>query len=365
MQAIRSPNDTAEFRRNYGSSEFVNGLFALDSGYVGQGVTIGIIDDGVMNRNGELDGRIDTALSKDFGYVTAGGIRTKRDELGSDQSNHGTAIANIIAANANGTGTVGFASGSKLAILRAADWDADAKAESIVHVIEAIDHAAGKKIKVINSSLNNGGSELWGQAVTRYAATGGLLVNSAGNESGTDPTDAAAINGTNRNAVIFVGAIGPFLMTYQLESYSNKAGTMKDRYVVAIGTNVTTLVDGSVGLFSGTSSAAPMVTALAADILSKWPQLTGQQAGDVILGTAKDIGAVGVDEVYGRGLVDFKAALAPVNPKLSNGTSQTAVQTSVMAVPSVMGAGAIQTALSKVTILDQYGRDFAGSLPAW
>jgi len=321
-----------------------------------------VIDDGVVNRNGELDGRIDTALSKDFGYVTTGGVRTKRDELGSDQSDHGTAVANIIAANANGVGTVGFASGSKLAILRASDWDADGKVEAIVHVVEAIDYATGKNIKVLSSSLNNGGSQYWGDAVTRYGATGGLIVNSAGNSSGANPNDAAAINATNRNAVIFVGAVGPYLQTYQLESYSNKAGSMKDRYVVAVGTNVTTLADGTVGLFSGTSSATPVVAALAADILSKWPQLSGQQAGEVILNTAKDIGEAGVDEVYGRGLVDFKAALAPVNPMLSNGTSRTAVQTSVMAVPSVMGAGAIQTALSKVTVLDQYGRDFAGSV---
>ena len=321
-----------------------------------------MIDDGVVNRNGELDGRIDTALSKDFGYVTTGGVRTKRDELGSDQSDHGTAVANIIAANANGVGTVGFASGSKLAILRASDWDADGKVEAIVHVVEAIDYATGKNIKVLSSSLNNGGSQYWGDAVTRYGATGGLIVNSAGNSSGANPNDAAAINATNRNAVIFVGAVGPYLQTYQLESYSNKAGSMKDRYVVAVGTNVTTLADGTVGLFSGTSSATPVVAALAADILSKWPQLSGQQAGEVILNTAKDIGEAGVDEVYGRGLVDFKAALAPVNPMLSNGTSRTAVQTSVMAVPSVMGAGAIQTALSKVTVLDQYGRDFAGSV---
>lgn len=115
-------------------------------------------------------------------------------------------------------------------------------------------------------------------------------------------------------------------------------------------------------MFSGTSSAAPSVAALAADILSKWPQLSGQQAGDVILQTAKDIGAPGPDEVYGMGLVDFKAALAPVNPKLSNGSMQTSVQTSVMGVPTAMGAGSIQTALSNVTVLDEFGRDYSGSI---
>ena len=127
---------------------------------------------------------------------------------------------------------------------------------------------------------------------------------------------------------------------------------------------MTTLVDGTVGVFSGTSSAAPVVAALAADILSKWPQLSGQQAGDVILKTAKDIGAPGPDEVFGMGLVDFKAALSPVNPTLSNGSTQTSVAKSVMVVPTAVGTAAIRTALSHVTVLDAYGRDFAGSVAA-
>ena len=162
--------------------------------------------------------------------------------------------------------------------------------------------------------------------------------------------------------MLFVGALSPALNQYEIEAYSNRAGSMKDRAVVAVGANVTTLVDGTVGVFSGTSSAAPVVAGLAADILSKWPQLSGQQAGDVILKTAKDIGAPGPDEVFGMGLVDFKAALSPVNPTLSNGSTQTSVAKSVMMVPGAVGTAAIQSALSHVTVLDAYGRDFAGSV---
>ena len=164
--------------------------------------------------------------------------------------------------------------------------------------------------------------------------------------------------------MLFVGALSPALNKYEIEAYSNRAGTMKDRTVVAVGSNVTTLVDGTVGVFSGTSSAAPVVAGLAADILSKWPQLSGQQAGDVILQTARDIGAPGPDEVFGMGLVDFQAALSPVNPKLSNGSTQTSIATSVMVVPTAVGTAAIQTALSRVTVLDSFGRDFTGSIAA-
>ncbi|HEX8556379.1 MAG TPA: peptidase S8 and S53, subtilisin, kexin,sedolisin, partial [Sphingomonas sp.] len=51
-------------------------------------------------------------------------------------------------------------------------------------------------------------------------------------------------------------------------------------------------------------------------------------------------------------------------PTLSNGSRQTSIQNSIMAVPPGMGSAAIQTALSDITVLDSYGRDFTGSVAA-
>ncbi|MGO7251729.1 S8 family serine peptidase, partial [Rhizobium brockwellii] len=85
-----------------------------------------------------------------------------------------------------------------------------------------------QKIKVVSSSLNQGGNSTWGQAVTRFGATGGLIVNSAGNNAAANPADAAAIDASNVNAIIFVGALSPNIQAYTIESYSNRAGTMKD-----------------------------------------------------------------------------------------------------------------------------------------
>jgi subtilisin family serine protease len=84
QQPVRSVNDTPEFRHNYSANEFVNGLHALDSGRSGRGVVVAAVDDGVVNVNGELDGRIDLALSKDLGSVTA-----RRDVLGDEHADHG------------------------------------------------------------------------------------------------------------------------------------------------------------------------------------------------------------------------------------------------------------------------------------
>jgi hypothetical protein len=360
MQPVRSVNDTSEYRENFTASEMVNALYAADHGWTGKGVTVGVIDDGVNGALSAFQNQI-SSLSADFGYVTTNGVSTKRDTLGDAQSNHGTEIAGIIAARADGDGTVGLAPDAKIAILRTSDYNADTKVETMSHDAEALDYAASAGIKVINRSLVSNGAGL-ADAVTRYGATGGLLVNAAGNSAQSNPTDTFNVNTANRSTWLFVVALNPDLKSYTLASYSNQAGSMADRTVAAIGTNNTVGVNGSIVTVSGTSSATPQVSALAALILSKWPQLTGQQAGNVILSTAKDIGAPGVDTVYGHGLIDVQAALSPSEPTISNGTVSTSLAASVMAVPAAIGTGSIQTALSKVTVIDSYGRNFTGSV---
>lgn len=363
MQPIRSANDTAEFRQNYVANELVNALYALDHGWTGQGVTVGVLDDGVNTALPAFQGQI-SGLSKDFGYETQNGVTTKRDRLSDTQSDHGTAIAAIIAARRDGDTTVGIAPDARIAILRTSDYNYANGTEVLTHDGEALDYAADVGIKVVNRSLASQGFNVsLRNAVTHYSATGGLLVNAAGNSGGDNPVDAVNVDATNRNAWLFVVALDPQVQSsYALAAYSNKAGSMADRSITAVGTSITTRVDGSIAGFSGTSAAAAQVSGVAATILSKWPQLTGTQAGQVILATARDIGAPGVDATFGAGLIDVQAALSPVDPVLSNGAVQTAVAGTVLAVPPAIGTGSIQTAIRNVTVLDRYGRDFSGSL---
>lgn len=363
QQSVRSANDTGEFRQNYVANEFANTFYALDNGWTGTGVVVGVLDDGVNTALPAFAGRIST-LSKDFGYETRDGVTTKRDRLGDQQADHGTAIAAIIAARRDGSGTMGIAPDATIAVLRTSDYNHTNAAETLTHDGEALDYAAQAGIKIVNRSLASQGFNLGlRNAAGRYGAAGGLLINAAGNGRGDAPVDAVNVDAANRDAWLFVVALDPQAQgAYTLADYSNRAGTMADRTVTAVGTNYTTQVDGTIGAFSGTSSAAAQVSGVAATILSKWPQLTGVQAGQVILATARDIGAPGVDPVFGAGLIDAKAALAPVDPKLSNGSVQTTIANSVLAVPAAIGIGSIQTAVSDVTVVDRFGRDYRGSL---
>ncbi|MFV7425482.1 S8 family peptidase, partial [Stenotrophomonas geniculata] len=56
-------------------------------------------------------------------------------------------------------------------------------------------------------------------------------------------------------------------------------------------------------LESGTSMAAPHVTGALGLLFERFPYLTNAQVRDVLLTTARDLGAPGVDEIYGWGMV--------------------------------------------------------------
>lgn len=386
-QKQRSVNDSDEYRNSYVANELVNFLFALDQGFTGKGQTVAIIDDGVLDVKGELAGKI-SPLSKDFGYdVDSAGNKVARNAIGDANSIHGTPIAHIIGARydaGKGDGVTGLAPDAKLMILRV-----DGIIQNGDHAYNidgamnsAIRYAADNGAKIISMSLTGAyGATDSGliSAATYLNGKGGLIINSSGNNSDADPKNYKNVNASNKDSWLFVGAIDSLITEYRLASYSSQCGTMMDRCVVAPGANATLNVKGEMVTFGGTSSATPVVAALAADIISKWPQLTGVEAGKVILATARDIGAPGVDAVFGHGLVDFKAALSPVNPMLSNGVVAQSIANSVMVVSPVFGTGStgstgnqgggttpsgLAGSLADVTVLDAFGRDYTGSLSA-
>lgn len=61
--------------------------------------------------------------------------------------------------------------------------------------------------------------------------------------------------------------------------------------------------------YSGTSMATPHVTGALGLLMERFPYLDNPQVRDVLLTTARDLGAPGVDDVYGWGLVDLKKAI--------------------------------------------------------
>jgi hypothetical protein len=373
VQAQRSARDDAEFRRNYTVAEYVGALFALDNGWTGQGVRVGVMDDGV-HAVADLDGKVDTGLSRDFGYVETNGVRSTRggaSPAGDGSSTHGTSVAAIIAARDDGQGVQGLAPGATIVSLRV-DAEVDGAKVWGVNRNLALRHAADARIPLVNMSLSltpgSTGSSAFRDALAHYNRTAkGLLIVSTGNGGQDTSPTAVEMDPAFAESWLFVAALRADGRDHELASYSSRCGAVMDRCVVAPTNSTTMGAGGEIVVFAGTSAAAPVATSVAAMILSKWPQLTGVDAGNIILASARDLGAPGTDPIYGRGMVDAEAALRPVNPVLASASTSAPLPGNVMVVGEAFGGmtgDSFGTALGDVTVLDHFGRDYRGDLSA-
>lgn len=375
--AQRSANDTAEYRANYNSYELIGALYAADAGLNGTGVTVGVVDGGFYTGATEFAGR-KSSLSKDFGNLLTkqpdgSYAATARNDVGANPSSvHGSIVAELIAANRDGQGSVGVAPQTLLAFLRVDDTKTDtvnadgSPNETITgtNITAAISYAASVKIPILSVSLgvDGGASPSLTAAIDRFASVGGLFVIAAGNSGGANPESIQLLSSANRGSWISVGGLSSSLTAFALDPSSGKAGTLADRYITAPYDNIAADPANGGGFykFTGTSGSVPLVAAAAALVMQKWPQLSGKDAGDVLLATARDIGAAGTDPIFGRGLLDIKAALSPVNPVLVTPTgTATPVTSASLGLPTATGTGAITRLLAHIVILDRFGRDFA------
>ena len=62
---------------------------------------------------------------------------------------------------------------------------------------------------------------------------------------------------------------------------------------------------------NGTSFSSPRVVGAAALLRHKFPNLDGSALKQVLLQTASDLGATGVDSVYGYGKLNISNAMSP------------------------------------------------------
>lgn len=292
--------------RNWGLAG-INAASAYEAGATGRGITVAVIDTGIDFSQPDLSGNI-LGQSSD--------IIATRNQPADTTDRHGTRAAGIIASTFNGTGTIGVAYESKILSIRADTLDSCATSckFSDLNLAASIDRAVSQGARVINLSL--GGDTPDGPsfeaAVTRAAASGVVFAISAGNDNAADPAWPARYATDTRflGALIAVGSVDQDLT---LSSFSNKAGVTAAAYLVAPGGSVVTDCD-TTGCWrvSGTSFAAPHVAGGLALLLQAFPTLSGQNAVDILLRTARDLGDPGTDAVFGRGIMDMARAFAPI-----------------------------------------------------
>lgn len=326
----------------------------------GAGITVGVIDSGIDRSQKDLAANI-SPRSTDI-------VLTRNDP--NDERRHGTRVAGVIAAGFNQFGTIGVAYESTILAIRADEAGPceDGCKYRSTDIARAVDYAVANGARVINMSL--GGDSPLGatfeSALERAVNAGVVIAASAGNKAEADPSwpGRYVTDPRFRGAVIVVGASDP---NGVLASFSSRAGVAAEGYLVAPGVDVITDCDGSnCWRVGGTSFAAPHVAGGLATLLSAFPNLTGRQAADILLRTARDGGDAGTDPIFGRGYMDLNRAFQPL------GATAASTAPGVRA-PFSPGAGltgqAFGDAIARAddlttTIFDAYDRRFDADLAA-
>ena len=234
-------------------------------------------------------------------------------------------------------------------------------------------YAVQKGAFVINISLNGetagpGATEQF-DAMKLVRDTDRLVVQSVFNTVGTDSSAVGTITRNllgqdleNKDWFLFGVRVDQNL---QAPAGNGLPGLLASRTLSVVATNTNaTNTSGQVEVVNGNSYAAPLVAGAAALLKQYWPQLGGKAISAILLDTATDLGEKGVDQVYGAGLLNIGRALQPQATSQSLRAASTVLDrwSSVSLSPAFGGATggqALSQAVSSMTVLDNYGRDYA------
>ncbi|WP_370204821.1 S8 family serine peptidase [Pararhodobacter marinus] len=166
---------------------------------------------------------------------------------------HGTAVAALLVGQDSTGALAGFAQGAQLHAISVFDTRDETDMASVERITQAIDRLVGNGVRLINLSLAGPPNEALGAAIRAAASRGAVLIAASGNERRPVVAWPAAAP-----EVIAVTAIDAALRRFRM------ANTGPELEFAAPGVDIYAARGTGGGYVSGTSFAAPIVTALAA-----------------------------------------------------------------------------------------------------
>jgi subtilisin family serine protease len=340
----------------------------------GAGIIVGVVDTGIDLTHSEFAGRLVAGTC--FGGTT---VCAGTAAQGNDNNGHGTHVAGIIAAANNGVGNTGVAYGAKLMPVKVLDANGSG---SYTSVAQGISWAASHGAKVISMSLGGSAASTTLLTPLQQAAPTAVIVAAAGNSGNALSPGYPAAYATQAGVVGSMLIVGSVNASNVISTFSQTPGNggcvtvsakstcFKDVFVVAPGERIlSTYKGGQYAIMSGTSMATPYVSGVAARVLAASPFLTSKQVVSIILNSATDLGAPGVDAVYGRGLVNLTRALQPlgVTSIATAGVGTVDMigtgEVGGSSVSGVLGAGLRNSFVARnAMFFDSYGRDYKTNL---
>ncbi|MEM6297174.1 MAG: S8 family peptidase [Bacteroidota bacterium] len=249
-----------------------------------------------------FQGQLDYNLNPDFNArdIIGDNFADKKEKIYGNNNyegpdaRHGTHVGGIIAAiRGNDLGAEGVADNVRIMTIRAVpdgdEYDKD--------VANAIYYAVDNGAQIINMSFGKAYSPEKSvvDEAARYAESKGvLLVHAAGNDGkdtdqGKNFPHAEPLKGKSISTWLEIGASSWGTEDALVASFSNYAQKRVDLF--APGTEIySTVPDDKYENLQGTSMAAPVVSGVAALLMSYFPELSAKDVKEILMDSATDLG---------------------------------------------------------------------------
>lgn len=284
----------------------------------GQGVTVAVVDSGILLTHPEFSGKISGLQGSSYNGVALNPV----------WGDHGTHVAGIIGAAKDGSEMHGVAYGSTLLGLSAIDCGSTA-CVGTDGAWQALATSAFDDVKINNNSwgwaawqLYAGSPDVPEEVTQAYvnatlddaknmAAKNKLIVAAASNDTMLSPNIAVAglpyYDSSVKNNIVSVVAYDPTKKPtdkHFLAYFSNLAYKAEEWSIAAPGMNIYSTVAnptddyGYYYVYQGTSMASPMVAGAAAVVSSAFPFLNGKQLADTLLSNAYKLDSSNAAKYY-------------------------------------------------------------------
>lgn len=271
---------------------------AWSAGLDGSGVRIGIVDSGLWAEHEDLVG---AHIIPGRNYID--GSDNTGDEVG-----HGTFVTGLIAAQrGNGVGIAGLAPEAEIVPLKCFDSRNGAMSDIVQAIRSGVDDY---HCDILNMSFGLASNSQTLKEAIDYAADRSVILTAAVGNNGTTTLNYPAAY----DSVIGVGMVGP---DSAVAAHSQRNQSV---FVTAPGYQVLGLGTSAGALYrsgNGTSYACPYVSAAAALLVQKCPELSPRGVMEFFRATAQDMGLAGYDTSYGYGIAVLPGSMERFQPSVA------------------------------------------------
>ena len=309
--------DTFNYGNNYQQVHIHEGEFLHNKGYMGQGVTIAVIDAGFNNYTNSIafdSVRMNNQILGIYDFVA-------RDSSVDEDNAHGAYCFSILAANRPGM-MIGTAPKANYLLFRSEDVLSEKPIEE-QNWIEALERADSMGADMVSSSLGyynfedpqydhsyaerDGNTAQITIAADMAAKKGMIIMNAAGNTGNSSDESKYTLVPADGDSVVAVGAVNSSGVIAGFSSWGPNGAQKTKPNIVSVGQGaVYANLFGVITFGNGTSLANPNVAGLIACLWQAYPEFSNMEIIDAVQRSAHKYTTP--DDRYGYGIPNFRVA---------------------------------------------------------